>query len=62
MADPREERVAPARPLGREEIERRLRDTLDELLGGRTADETCRLVPISPAELVRLAAPMTSRN
>lgn len=62
MTDLPEERATAVRPLGREEIDRRLRGSLDALLARRGAEGTGRLVPISAAELVRLAAPMTSRN
>jgi hypothetical protein len=62
MADLQDERSAPARPLEQAEIERRLRGSVDALLAGRKGEDHRRLVPISAADLVRLAAPMTSRN
>ncbi|HEX6853404.1 MAG TPA: hypothetical protein VF139_18550 [Candidatus Polarisedimenticolaceae bacterium] len=62
MAELRDERVAAIRPLDRAEIERRVRDRLEGLLAGRSGTARSGLVPISAAELVRLAAPMTSRN
>ena len=62
MANLREEHAAPARPLGRAEIERRLRGSLEALLAGRKEAPHERFVPISAADLVRLAAPLTSRN
>ena len=62
MGDLRNESGATARPLGRDEIERRLRAGLETLLAGRPVDTPGRPVAISAADLVRLAAPMTSRN
>jgi hypothetical protein len=57
-SDPR----AALRPLDREEIDRRLRAPLDALLASRGGGAARRPVAISAADLVRLAAPMTSRN
>ena len=48
------------RPLDREEIERRVRRAIEALLA--LHGDGSGPVPISAAELVRLAAPLTSRN
>lgn len=53
---------AALRPLERAEIDRRLSATLHDLIASRAAGGAGRPVPIAAAELVRLAAPLVSRN
>ena len=54
-------RAAP-RPLERAEIDRRLGATLHALILSRGAGAVDRPVTITAAELVRVAAALTSRN
>lgn len=62
MRDLRDDPRVAMRPLDREEIDRRMRGAVDALLADRDGGATSRPVAISAADLVRLVAPMTSRN